>query len=339
MVRVPRAASALFFVFVAGLLTLQTAGAQAVRLAQSGSISTSRNGQVIQNLLITSTSRTNHGITVNHDDVVIRNVKVLHAGGHGILLSGADRTRIENADIRYTSAPSAGANRGEHNNIQCQSSADVVVARVRLRNGSSGIYTIACPRVRVSFVEGYNFRGPFPRGQVVQFNTSNNATLEDFYTKNDINVSWTEDNVNSWRSSNTKIRRGLIDGNNSPSGVGVIFEHGSFANGGLVENVDAVRMSNGCFSAADAHNITFRNVRCQRNLCGNVGGRGASSSNSLMFHSYQNTLSDNIRYYAANYNYSCNGNVAWDQRAMTIKEIAKRSYTQRAPIILAFPWE
>jgi hypothetical protein len=313
--------------------------AQTVSLTYSGPISTSRNKQVISNLLINSRASDTNGITVNHDDVIIRNVKILHAGGHGIFLRGADRTRIENADIRYTNAPLSGANKGEHNNIKCHGSADVVITRVRLRDGSSGVHTTGCRRVHVSFVEGYNFRGPFPRGQVVQFDTSNDATLEDFYTKNDINVAWTEDNVNSWHSSNTKIRRGLVDGNNSPSGVGVIFEHSSVANGGLVEDVDAVRMGNGCFSAADAHNVTFRNVRCQRNVCGKLGGRGASLSNSLMFHSYQNTLSDNIRYYSAKYNYSCNGNISWDQRAMAVKEFARQNYTQRAPVILTFPWE
>ena len=179
MVRIARAASALFFVVVAGLLIQRPVGAQTVILTYSGPISTSQNGQIIANCRITSGASGN-GITVNHDDVIIRNVEILHAGGHGILLRGADRTRIENANIRYTNAPSAGANTGQHNNIQCNSSADVVITRVRLRDGSSGIHTIACPRVHVSFVEGYNFRGPFPRGQVVQFDTSNDANSSRF---------------------------------------------------------------------------------------------------------------------------------------------------------------
>ena len=31
--------------------------------------------------------------------------------------------------------------------------------------------------------------------------------------------SWTEDNLSLWRSSNVTVRRGLIDGNNSPTGA------------------------------------------------------------------------------------------------------------------------
>ena len=34
----------------------------------------------------------------------------------------------------------------------------------------------------------------------------------------------TEDSISLWRSSNVTVRRGLIDGNNSPTGVGVMFE-------------------------------------------------------------------------------------------------------------------
>ena len=46
---------------------------------------------------------------------------------------------------------------------------------------------------------------------------SDDFVLEDFYCKND-NTSWTEDSVSIYRSSNASVRRGLIDGNNSPTG-------------------------------------------------------------------------------------------------------------------------
>ena len=158
MVRVARAASALFFVVVAGLLIQRPVERRRLYLLIPALSVPRKTVKSSPNCWITSGANGN-GITVNHDDVIIRNVEILHAGGHDILLRGADRTRIQNVNIRYTNAPSAGANTGQHNNIQCRSSADVVITRVRLRDGSSGIHTIACPRVHVSFVEGYNFRG------------------------------------------------------------------------------------------------------------------------------------------------------------------------------------
>jgi hypothetical protein len=330
----------LFGVLAAAVLVLAPHSTEALTLTNSGPISSSRNGQVIENVRVTSTS--GHGIRVTHDDVTIRNVEILHKGGNGIQLSGADRAHIENVNIIYSGAPARGKNSGEFNNIECNGSADITVKRVRMRDGSSGFYARGnCPRAHLSFIEGYNFRGPFPRGQIVQFgDNSNDSVLEDFYNKNDLDVAWTEDNVNTWHSSNITVRRGLIDGNNSPSGIGVIFEHDNGRwTGGLVEDVDAIRMGNGCFSAADANNVTFRNVRCRQNICGNLNGRGNSLSNSLMFHSYQNVLADNIRYEGAKYWDSCNANISWDQSAMAVKDFQKVNYTQREPVLLTFAWE
>jgi len=90
--------------------------------------------------------------------------------------------------------------------------------------------------------------GPFPRGQCVQFDKCNNSILEDFSCEND-NSSYTEDNVNVFESNNVTVRRGLIDGNNSPSGDGVMYECGdkahAYMTSGLVENVDSVHQGNG----------------------------------------------------------------------------------------------
>ena len=42
-------------------------------------------------------------------------------------------------------------------------------------------------------------------------------------------ISYTEDNVNVFEPNNVALRRGLVDGNNSPSGDGVMFECGGEA--------------------------------------------------------------------------------------------------------------
>lgn len=57
--------------------------------------------------------------------------------------------------------------------------------------------------------------------------------------------SWPEDSISAWRSGNITIRDGLVDGNNSPTGVGIMFEGDDreAAEGppSLVEDVDAIR--------------------------------------------------------------------------------------------------
>ena len=102
-------------------------------------------------------------------------------------------------------------------------STGVRITNVRTAGGSTGIELNTCDGAHISNFVAINMRGPYPRGQCFQCGHSNNVVLEDFYCSND-NTSWTEDNLSLYRSSNVTVRRGLIDGNNSPTGVGVMFE-------------------------------------------------------------------------------------------------------------------
>jgi hypothetical protein len=310
-------------------------------LADSGPVTATVDGQIIENLRITANGAP--GITINGKlNVIVRNVEIHHTGGPGISIAGGSHfTHVQNVNIIHEGAPPAGPNSSSSlHNILCRNSNDVSISFARLRRGSSGIWAGSCQRIHAQFIEGYDFRGPFPRGQLFQVDHSHDAILEDFYTQNPINTAWTEDNVNIWRSSNAIVRRGLIDGNNSPSGQGVILEHDDdIAHTALVEDVDTIRMGNGSFSAAHAREVTFRRVRARDNTCGDLGGRGASLSNSLMFASFQNQLSYGIRYFAAEWWNSCNGNIAWDRNTMEVKEFTQVNYTQRPALHITFSWE
>ena len=90
---------------------------------------------------------------------------------------------------------------------------------------------------------------------------------------------WTEDNVSIYRSENCVVRRGLLDGNNSPTGVGVMFENVS---SGLVEDVDTIRQGNGSFSAWTSQNVIFRRTRARENICADQG-RGKPSSGAQIW--------------------------------------------------------
>ena len=71
-----------------------------------------------------------------------------------------------------------------------------------------------------------------------------------------------------WRSAHVRISNGLIDGNNSPTGVGLIFENDdAHSLGGVIENVDAIHMGNGCFSGYPARFLTMSRTRCGWNHC------------------------------------------------------------------------
>ena len=120
------------------------------------------------------------------------------------------------------------------------------------------------------------------RGQCVQFSKSPHGVLEDFVCTNLEDSSWTEDNLSAWYSPNVTIRRGLIDGNNSPTGVAVMYEHSL----GLTQDVDAIHQGDGCFSGYDVkrgERLRFERVGCHTNHCEGWAGRGVPTSDSLVF--------------------------------------------------------
>lgn len=306
------------------------------KLVDSPPVVAKSDGQVIENLKIVA--KGTPGIQVaGKKNVVIRNVLVLHEGAPGISLANADGARIENVAVEHTGAPPSGkADSADRNDIDAYATAKLVVSGARLTRGSSGIYLNACPSAKLTQIEGYDFRGPFPRGQLVQFNASNDGLLDGFSVVNG-HTSWTEDNVNVYKSTNVVIRNGLVDGNNSPSGVGVIFDGDTGA--GLVEDVDAVHMGNGCFSNyAGADGNTFRRVRCRDNICTSQDGRGAPSSNALMFAGKPtgtaNTSLEQAKYFA-----SCNGNLTWPAASFAKLELVKEDFALRAKIKVPLCWE
>jgi hypothetical protein len=305
------------------------------KLQDSSPVTASQDGQVIEGLRIVATGMP--AIRVNgHSKVTIRNVDIKHSGAPGISFSNADDILIENVSIEHTGAPPSGASpSADRVNIVGTGSSRVHINGARLRRGSSGIYLTASPDSLLQMIEGYDFRGPFPRGQLVQWDTSDNGVLEDFSVINPP-TSWPEDDVNAYRSKNMTIRRGLVDGDNSPSGVGVIFDNtGSY---GLVEDVDAVRMGDGCFSDYDAGaGAVFRRTRCRDNICTDQG-RGVPLSNALMWAGHGDG-SNCCRIEESIYFNSCNGNVFWPASAFEVADVKKMDFVPRAAIQQKFCWE
>ncbi len=316
---------------------IDIAAAQIV-LQDSGPVTATHDGQIIENLRITAVGQ--HAIEVaGHSNVVIRNVEIFHEGGHGVKCINAPGLTIENVSITHT-----GTTAGEpweategYNNISCELSHGLTISHTRVIGGSAGIYVLSTNAPHLSFIEGYNQRGPVPRGQLVQFNNSPDCLLEDFSVVNDPNEMWTEDNVNVFNSPRCTVRRGLIEGNNSPSGVGVMFEAGSVD--GRVEDVDAIGMGNGAFASWGPDRVQFIRTRWRDNICSDQG-RGTPLSNGIGW-AVANGAQD-IDIYAGEYLrgpgcpythwFSGDSNV-------TTFDIAEVNFAPREPFVNEFPWE
>lgn len=237
---------------------------------------------------------------VHSPDVVLRRLRIEHApDGVGIRFDGCDRIRIEDVSVSALSGSSyrrpsqCKLRHSDCDNIHGLRSADVRIERVRLAGGASGVELHACPRAALRSLVVFNVLGPYPRGQCVQFSASPDGVLDTFYCRNDPYHSWVEDSISVWRSARVRVSNGLLDGNNSPTGVGVMFENDDAqALGGAIDSVDAIHMGNGCFSAWPARDLAMTKTRCGWNHCEGSGGRPRPASGGQMWAAGQPTRLD-----------------------------------------------
>merc|ERR1711920_1197771 len=138
---------------------------------------------------------------------------------------------------------------------------------------------------------------------------------------------------------------GVVDGDNSPSGVGAMIEQDDITKSdGLVEDVDAVRMGDGCFSAYGARDIRFVRTRCRENHCNGWSGRNAPMSHSLLFAAGDESGCNcsNIQIEQAEYFNVCNSShLMWSahEGAFSKVDLTEVDFAMRTPASVQFCWD
>lgn len=311
-----------------------------IRLAPSGPVTSTADGQIIEDLDISSNA--GNGITVMHHSVTVRNCRIRHAGGHGLRAEGVAGLRLHDLEIDHTGAPPAGVGPSEDcNNVDLEGCPGTVITRVKASRGSSNIYVLRSERTHLRFLELHDARGPMPRGQNLQLNGSPHSVLQDFSAENS-STSWTEDNISVFRSDLCILQRGLVSYNNSPTGDGVMIEGSSYC---LVEDVDAVQQGNGAFAAvpqgeAWCGGCTFRRCRTRETYNSRRDGRAAPSSDGLSFYTRISAGSPKHTISACHYDVLANpSNLIWDLRAVNEGwSFTREAFAACSSIRLAFGW-
>jgi hypothetical protein len=312
---------------IAAMLAMVGSAAKAT-LTPSGPVRPS-DGAVIENLTILGKPGQPALDARGRRHLVIRNCRIEHPiSCHGVRLVDCPGVLIENCDFLVPDAPPAGPLWRETNAVELSNCSDAVVRRVRSWNSSAAIYVIDSGGVRLEEIEGYDQRGPYPRGMLVQFNRCRDSLLQDFSARNDIKVAATGDNVSVYASARCIIRRGLLDGNTDPVGAGVMFEH---SEDGLCEDVDIVRFSNCAFGAYPAKRILFR--RCRARESYRPTRFGEPSSNSIIFAASKEA--QDIRAVQAVYFAHVNPtNLVYDRSRFIEWELVERDFQPRQPVRL-----
>lgn len=270
----------------------------ACSLSESSPLVITTDGQVVENISITTDGVEPAIFVYGASDVVLRNIKIIHTGhervkgtksvagtnmfvdesGAGIYFQKSPNIVIENVHVslvRPSPNPQAtdGVCADEYcgpfpyelfyaYNIYGSDSDSPRVSNVYVTGGSTGFWCKNCPHGKVSHFKAENLHGPFPRGQCFQVVSSTGFTLEDFTCVQDNQIAFPEDDISVWDSPYSTVQRGLIQGGNAPNGVGVIFE---MSNHGVCQDVDVTLVGGTCFSAYGADNVTFLRTRAKNN--------------------------------------------------------------------------
>lgn len=286
-----------------------------------------------------------NAVTIGHDNFRMIDCQVEHHTAKGVVRdSSATNTVLVNVYVNNVGAPSgqqAEASSG-YNNIEAVGSDGTYYVNVRLRGGSSGIYHLTSDIAAISNLEGYDFKGPFPRGQLFQFNQCDNVHVSDFSCINDPDNSWPEDVCSFYRCNDSTATRGFLDGNNSQAGVGYMCEGSVDC---TISFVDVVNMANGSFSAFSVEsvqagtNIHYDDCRTKDNIVTSQG-RGTPLSNGLWFAAYNDDLTG-IEFNRCLWYNDANPStgVFYLSTYIDVEDFTEEDFTPRAAIELTFAWE
>lgn len=333
-------------------------------LTQSGPITITSNNQVVENLHITAESGSHCAIVAqNFNNITLRNLKIDHAN-IGICSQDVDGLKITDVMFDSTSTPSAGPH-CKHGVSDCKSTKsdwadpDTRLAvrllrtpsaqldRIQVDGASGGMFLYQSDGIEVNDVVCTDIRGPYPRGQCVQFVESSNSSLKNFYTKIWKDQSRSEDNVNMYQSDNVSISEGFIDGNYSVNGVGVIADTGS--DNAHVKNIDLINTTVVAVSvwSNDDNNVgknfLAENIRAKDTHCESRDDQ-VPSSQGLVFGAHPN--SDNPRFVNSTYFNHCRETHSWCVPGSSCRtgsggsfDVREEDFTPRAKLQLVFPWE
>ena len=198
----------------------------------------------------------------------------------GIYFENCQNLTIENVRVEFVDPPSGPAHLSAWKNYNiCGYDSDGVTIRDAIMSGGSdSIWVKNCNHLTVSNWASYNIHGPFPRGHCIQTAYCKDVLIENFICKNQWMHSYTGDTMNLWRTTRLTVSNGVILGENSNTGTGLMFEESDILEEDTTNawvNVDNVwgKGLSTCFSTYGGTNVTWTNVGCRDNYCGFRGNR------------------------------------------------------------------
>lgn len=162
----------------------------------------------------------------------------------GIVISSCELNSIELIACKEVTIRNCWIHDSERIAVEIGGCQQVTVEGCRIENVMSGVYAVDSKGIRVIGNFTRNVKGPFPRGQMAQFDKVSGAdnVIRDNYAINELGKSYPEDVINIYQSRGTKESPILIENNylvgdpekgsegKSPTGSGIILGDGGGEN-------------------------------------------------------------------------------------------------------------
>ncbi len=153
-------------------------------------------------------------------NTTISELEIANPNGNAIRLKNCHNITIERCKI----GPSLG------NGIDLLNCTNITILDCRMDNVATGVYAVNSETIKVNHIEVTNVNGPFPRGQLVQFNNVNGTgNLVNYnVVENPVGSSGQEDAINMYISNGTAsdpiqiIGNWIRGGGPSNSGGGIL---------------------------------------------------------------------------------------------------------------------
>lgn len=299
---------------------------------------TSFDGQVIED---TNIYAYNNPLILNHR-VIFRNSQVLYSGGPAVVMNDtAASSSLFGLSLVHQAIPSTIISLPEDDvAILINGAPGISLERIRIRGGAAGIVALGVVGLSLRTIQGRNFYGDTERGSFIRIEQGANVRLEDFYCLNALNGSKPEDVVVIQECDGAFVSNGFLDGNNSPTGHGVLVMDSSYVQ---VERVDVAHMGNGSIGVSGGFNNQFRKVNVRDTHTTSQGGRGIPSNPGRAFFSIAGTLDvQSTQFERATYFNLADSDPAVildGEDTCDIVDIVSRDVSPRVPVAIVFPWE
>lgn len=310
---------------------------------------TSTSGEVISDGLLDIRDT---AITVNHNNVTIRNCKILYNGSnagdaYGIYALARSGLTVEDCEIINVGAPARGElARATNSCIRYENGSDLTITRVTTRRGSNGLQIINTANTAIDHFENHDARGPFPRGMAIQWASCTGTHLaEDLSDESIPGTSKNEDHFSVFNTPNATLRRVKIPmGTDGVSGRGFVMES-ALAQGLVLDEFECENMYNGAVSIGlnGADDFTVTGFRTRGiNRYGVYGYAGSTSSNSFPPLTFSVTGTSPASIEAKYYDRGWPGSPAWNLKTIggtTVDNITENDWTPSLSVVRnAFEW-